>query len=60
MGKLTVAEADKLVASGVITGITTSTTADQHGSNYKSGDIIKIVNMISSANTDYEYFRCVR
>lgn len=28
--------------------------------NYKSGDIIKITNTISSANTGYEYFRCVK
>ena len=28
--------------------------------NYKYGDIIKITNTISSANTGYEYFRCVK
>lgn len=28
--------------------------------NYKSGDIIKITNTLSSANTGYEYFRCIR
>ena len=33
---------DYTVASGVITGITTATTAGNNGSNYKSGDVVTV------------------